>query len=112
MLPAREHYEVVVPGCAPPGRRLRSNIAARSSRGAGQITQSELDQGRRRQPAPARASKLGQQKGSKRSNRAYAIVPHPRQAPQAFTGDADNPLSIVIEEVALRVAGNGDGDSA
>jgi hypothetical protein len=26
--------------------------------------------------------------------------------------DADNPLSIVIEEVALRVAGNGDGASA
>jgi len=32
--------------------------------------------------------------------------------PQAFTGDAENPLSIVIEEVALRVAGNGDGASA
>ena len=32
--------------------------------------------------------------------------------PQAVTGDADNPLSIVIEEVALRVAGNGDGASA
>jgi hypothetical protein len=31
---------------------------------------------------------------------------------RAFTGDADNPLSIVIEEVALRVAGNGDGTSA
>jgi len=31
---------------------------------------------------------------------------------RTFTGDADNPLSIVIEEVALRVAGNGGGASA
>ena len=32
--------------------------------------------------------------------------------PQAVTGDADNSPSIVIEEVALRVASNGDGASA
>ena len=32
------------------------------------------------------------------------------KAPQAFTGHGEN--SIVIEEVALRVAGNGDGASA
>jgi len=34
------------------------------------------------------------------------------KAPQAFTGHGENSLSIVIEEVALRVAGNGDGASA
>ena len=32
--------------------------------------------------------------------------------PHVFTGDTGNPLSIVIEEVALRVAGKGDGASA
>jgi hypothetical protein len=44
--------------------------------------------------------------GRARDGRLDRILARP---PQAFTGDADNPRSIKIKDVTLRVAGTGGG---